>query len=203
MVQNGKRAKAQIGEVGVIETIHHAQAVIEHIGQTDCRQRTRPITGTGRTGVFDHPAFDRGFLNHRGEFENIHIRHAAISMPRIQIAAEQGKLILGRPGAGRIAPQMGGRFHHLALGPAWYEIRHPNPCRQAGRTLGTRRTVQHVLTTPEALLGQSVIQPLRMFALQRREQLALHPPVQIGTGLRCRHIELGRNRQGMAHLGFA
>ena len=34
---------------------------------------------------------------------------------------------------------------------------------------------------------------LGLIALQRGEQLPLHPPVQIGAGLRGRHIELGRD----------
>lgn len=38
-----------------------------------------------------------------------------------------------------------------------------------------------------------------MIALQGCEKLTLQPPVKVGAGLRSRHIELGRDRKGMAH----
>jgi hypothetical protein len=87
-----------------------------------------------------------------------------------------------------------------ALGAAGFEIGHPDAGGQAGRAFRAGRAVQHVLAAPEALLGQRIVQPLRLIALQRREQLTLHPPIQIGAGLRGRHIELRGDRKGVAHL---
>ncbi len=96
MIKDQIGPKAVFGQLGLEKRINHADPVIEHIGQGYCRQIAGAVIRRG--GVFDHPAFDRGFLDHRGEFENIHIGHAAICVAMFQIPAKQIVLILGRPG---------------------------------------------------------------------------------------------------------
>ena len=86
-----------------------------------------------------------------------------------------------------------------ALGAAGFEIGHADARGQTGRTFRAGRAVKHVLAAPEALFRQRVVQLLRMLALKRSEQLPLHPPRQVGAGLRRRHVELGREGKGVAH----
>jgi len=103
----------------------------------------------------------------------------------------------------RVAPQVGVALHHPFLGARGHEIRHADARRDAGRTFGAGRAVKHVLRPPEPLLREHVVQLLRMIALQRGEQLSFHPPLKIGAGLGCGHVELRRNRKGMAHVALA
>ena len=66
----------------------------------------RMHAGIQRAGVFDDAGLDRGFLDHRGEFEDVHVGHAAIGVAVVKIAAKQRELIFGGPGAGGVAQQM-------------------------------------------------------------------------------------------------
>ncbi|SDE39121.1 hypothetical protein SAMN04244550_00283 [Rhodobacter capsulatus] len=192
------RAEAQIDLVGVVEAVDHRDAVIEHIGQADGRQRAGPGLHPA-VAIFDDAGLHRRFLDHRGEFEDVHVGHAAIGMTRVKIAAEERELFLGGPGAGRGALEMGVAVEHLALGPGRLEIRDADARRKTGRAIGAGGAVKHVLRAPEALARERIVQFLGALALQGREQLALRPPVQIGAGLRSGHVELRCKRKRMAH----
>ena len=119
MIQNDMRAKAAFRHRRVIKRIDEAEPIIEHICQAHCRKRP-----AFALHIFDHPAFHWRFLDHRREFKDIHIRHATIRMPCIQIAAEQRELILGRPGAAGIADQVCIAAQQLAMRARRREIRH-------------------------------------------------------------------------------
>ena len=201
VVKDDVGPKAHLRQVGVVKAVDHRQPVIEHIGQADGGQRAAAFPLPRGAGVFDDTRFDRRLLDHRGEFEDVHVGHAAIGVAAVKVAAKQGELVFGGPGAGGVAAQGRRTAQDAALGFRGHEIRHPDARRQAGRAFGTRRAVEHVLAAPEALFGQRVIQPLRLIALQRGEQLSFHAPDQIGARLRGRHVELGRDGQGVAHLG--
>ena len=199
MVQNGEGAQRAALKTGVVEGIDHAEAVVEHIGQRDAGHLAPGLARPGGAGIFDDAAFDGSFLDHRGELEHIHVGHAAISMARVKVTTEEGELILGRPRAGRVAPQVGIGLEDAAVGAVRHEIGHADAGRQARRTFGAGRAIKDILATPEPLFRQRIIQPLRLIALKRGEQFPLHPPVKIRAGLRSRHIELGRYGKCVAH----
>ena len=93
MVENDIGAEGIARAVGVVEGIDHADPVIENVREADRHQ----IAGLA-IGIFDHAGADRGFLDHGGEFERVHVRHAAIGVAVFEIAAKQSVLFLGRPG---------------------------------------------------------------------------------------------------------
>src|SRR5690606_30196916 len=115
-----------------------------------------------------------------------------------EVAAEERVLVLGRPGARRVAAQVGVPADGAALAPARHEVRHPDAGGKAGRAFGAGGAVEHVLRPAEALLGQRVVQPFGIVALKGREQFPLGPALEIGAGLRGRHVELGRDGQRVA-----
>ncbi|MPL88594.1 hypothetical protein SDC9_34620 [bioreactor metagenome] len=200
MIEDQEGAEAVLVPVRVVEAVDHAHPVIEHVGQAHRGERAgRAGRGLG-LAVFDDARLHRRLLDHRGEFEDVHVGHAAIGVARVEIAAEEGELFLGGPGAGGGALQVCVALQHPALGAAGLEIRHPDTGREAGRAIGAGGAVEHILRAPEALARERVVQLFRPLALQRGEQLALRTPVQIGTGLRRGHVELRCKRKRMAHF---
>src|SRR5690606_17835859 len=95
--------------------------------------------------------------------------------------------------------QMGIFARHPTLGARRFEIRDPDAGRHAGYAAFAAGPVQHVLRTAKALTRQGIVQFIGRIACQRREQLAFGPAVQIGAGLRSRHIELWRMWKTMPH----
>ena len=202
MVEDDIGAQREIGEVGIIEAVDHRQAVVEDIGQADGGKGATLFARSCGAAVFDDAGFDRRFLDHRGEFEDVHVGHATIGVAIVEVASEEGELVFGCPGAGGVAAQFGGPFEDAAMRAAGSEIGHPDAGREAGRTFRAGGAVEDVLAAAEALFRQGVVQFLRMFPLQRGEQLPFHAPVEIGAGLRGRHVELGRYGKGVAHRAF-
>ena len=117
------------------------------------------------SGLFPDGGEDLGerhalhLLDHRGELEHVHVGHAAIGMARVQIAAEQGILLFGRPGRGGLAVRPGIAARDAALAARGFEPGHVDSRRQAGRAFRAGRPVEHVLRAPEALFRQRVEQP--------------------------------------------
>jgi hypothetical protein len=182
---------------GVEEGIDEAQPVIEDVGQADRGQRVVAVA----VAVLDHARLDGRFLDHGGELEDVHVGHSAIRVPRVEVAAEERVLLLRRPGRTGGAHEARVALEDSLLAAAGPEVGDPYPRRETGRAFGAGRPVEHVLRPPEALLGERVVQLLRLLALQRREQLPLAPPRQVGAALRGRHVELWRYRKRMAHDG--
>ena len=200
MVEDDLRAEAVARAVGIVERVDHRQPVIEHVGQADRAQLGLAARGARPVvPVLDHAGADRRLLDHRGELEDVHVGHAAARMPHPEIAPEQRVLLLGRPGRGDLAAQMGVAHMGLALRPGGPELGGDDARGQAGRAVGAGRAVEHVLATPEPLLAQLVVERAGTRALQRGEQLPLPAPVDIGAGLRRRHVELRRQRKAVAH----
>ena len=199
VVEDDVGAQRQVGTVGVVEAVDHGEAVVEDISQADGGEGAAPFPRPGGAGVFDDARLDRRLFDHRGEFEDVHVGHAAIGVPPVKVAAEEAELILGRPGGGGVAAQRAGPLEDAALRPGGGEVRNPDAGGQAGGTFGAGGAVEHVLAAAEALLGQRVVQLLRMLPLERGEQLPLHPAREIGAGLRGRDVELGGKGKGMAH----
>ena len=149
--------------------------------------------------VFDHPAADRAFLDHRRELAHVHVGHAARGVAGVEVAAEEVVLRLGRPGAARHALEGGVAPEHPALAARRREVGHDDPRREAGGAAGAGGAVEHVLRAAEALVRQHVVEMARAVALQRGEELALHLAGKVRARLRSRHVELVRLRQRVAH----
>jgi hypothetical protein len=99
MVEDDMGSKTIAHAIGVEEGIDQAQPVIEDVGQAHGHQRCLAARmGRVFVAVFDDPRAHRRLLDHRGEFEHIHVGHAAIGMARIEVAAEERILRLGGPG---------------------------------------------------------------------------------------------------------
>ena len=149
-----------LGHVGFVERIDHRQTIRQNIGQADSLK----VFGFAIL-ILDDAAADGCFFDHGGEFEHIHVGHAAIGVTGIQIAAEQGILFLCRPGTHGVAAQMGIAFQRALLAFGRFELGHFDAGRQTGRTFRTGRAVQNVLRATETLLRQAVIQLFCLFAL--------------------------------------
>ena len=100
MIEDDVVAQPVTGAVGGVEGIDHADPVAQHIGQANAHQIARVLID-----IFNHPAADRGFLDHGGKFKHIHIRHSAIRMAAVEVTAEEVILVFGRPGRGGPAHQ--------------------------------------------------------------------------------------------------
>ena len=151
VIKDHMGTQTKIRKVRIVKRINQTQPVIKNIRQTNCRQRPPPFPRIGRPCIFNDPAADRRFLNHRGEFKDIHIRHPTFGVAIIKVPPEQAELIFRRPRAGRVPYQFGGPVHNFSLGSRRHKIRHPDPRRKTGRTLGTRGAIKHILAAPEPL----------------------------------------------------
>ena len=107
--------------------------------------------GTVRSRIFHHPAGHRGFLYHCGELENIHIRHTALCMARIKIAAKQIILLFSGPRGDAPALQRGVALQDPLLRLARLKLGDIDPRRKAGRARGAGRAIQNILRPPEPL----------------------------------------------------
>ena len=194
VVKDDVIAQPVTGPVRAVERIDHAHPVIEHIRQADANQ----LAGLG-IGIFDHTAADRGFLDHRGEFEDIHIGHATVCMAAVKIGAEEVVLLFRGPRRRCPPRQPRVTLDCALLAFARGEVGYVDARRQTGRAIRARRAIQYILRPPEALPRQAVIQLGRGVALQRGEQFTFHPAVQIRAGLGRSHIELRSDGKCMAH----
>ena len=181
--------------VWCIETVDHAEPIAEHICQADAHQRVAVMFC-----IFDYTAADWRFFDHGGKFEHIHVCHAAVGVPAVEIGAEQIVLRFGRPRRGGASIKVCIAILGAPLAFAGPKGGHVDPRRQAGRTFRTGGSVQHVLRAPEPLLAETVVQFVGVVALQGSEQLSFHPALKIGAGLWRSHVELRSKWKSMAHV---
>ena len=160
VIQDHIGAKALLGHVGFVKRINHRQTIRQNIGQADGLE----VFGFAIL-IFDDTAADRCFFDHGGEFEHIHICHAAIGVTGIQIAPEQRILFLGGPRTHGVAAQVRVAFQRALLAFGRFELGHFDAGRQTGRTFRTGRAVQNILRATETLLRQAVIQLFCLLAL--------------------------------------
>ena len=96
------------------------------------------------------------------------VGHAAAGVARAQIAVEQLKLLLGRPGLAGGDLEVGVALEHLALGGARLELAGDDADRDAGRAIDAAGPVGDRLAAAEADPAERVVELGRMLPGQAR-----------------------------------
>lgn len=187
-------AKRTVGIIGIEEGIDHRQSVAHDIGERHGDQLAFTLLGDEgirpAAAVFDDLGGDVGVFDHHRIVEHRHFRHAALVVPRIEIAPEQGVLFGRRFRLVDIADQVPVVVPDPAHGFVLLELPGQNPHGNAGPAILAGRPVGNVLGTAETALGQEIIQLGGAPADEMRKNLALQLPFQIGTGRGCCQEEL-------------
>ncbi len=168
-------------------------SLISSVRQTAMRSPSpRPVIAAidAPAAVFDDAGVDVAVLDHHGVVEHAHVGHAAIRMPRVEVAAEQRILLRGRPVGDDLADEVAVGLHDPAHIAGGAELVHENAHRHAGIAEIAGRPIGDRLRASESPLRQDLVQLAAAPPDDVREDLPLLLARQIRTGGGRSEIEL-------------
>ena len=203
VVEDHVGAERTVGESRVEEGVDHGEAVAHAVGQRCGNQGSLGLAGDAIAfspqPVFDDLRVHMGILDHHRVIEHRHVGHAAALVAVVEIAAKQRVLL-----AGWLRRIFGGHDigigrQDAAHGTRGNEFAGKDAHRDAGAASLAGRAIGDVLRATEAALGQEIVQLRCPLAHHMGKHLPLHLLRQIGTGRRCREVELGRRGRLRVH----
>jgi hypothetical protein len=138
-------------------------------------------------------------LYHKRIIEHRHMRHAALGVAAVEIAAEQAVLFAGRLRRAKPPDEIAVGLRDPTHGGGGPEGVDAYPDRDAGHAGFAGRPVGDALAAAKAALRQQVVQLTRGRPHQMREDFPLLAPRQVGTRARRSEIELMGVRNKLGH----